>query len=127
MAVNQHIQELAIDIGLSKQQQECLQCLWDNRNEMNLITLSAVNESSTGAGKDLKAGFVYRGGFVRLTKLIAKVTGRKTSPITHGVIVDEDTDEPGFVLLDSFYSRLTPKKSRLRAKTFQAVQTYMEL
>lgn len=127
MAVNQHIQALAVDLGLSIHKQECLQCLWDNRNEMSLITLSVANTPSSNATTNFKAGFVYRGGFVRLTNLMAEITGRQIDNITKGVIVNESAEDQGFVLLESFYSRLVPKKSNLRAKSFQAVHYYMNL
>lgn len=127
MAVNQHIQALAVELGLSMHKQECLQHLWDNRNEMSLITLSVANMSSSNTTRHFKAGFVYRGSFVRLTNLIAEVTGRQIDDITQGIIVNESAEDQGFVLLEDFYSRLVPKKSNLRAKDFQAVQYYMKL
>ena len=127
MAVNQHIQALAVELGLSIHKQECLQCLWDNRNEMSLITLSVANTPSSNTTTHFKAGFVYRGSFVRLTNLMTEVTGRQIDDITQGIIVNESAEDQGFVLLEDFYSRLVPKKSNLRAKDLQAVQHYMSL
>lgn len=127
MAVNKHIQALAAELDLGEYDQDRLQCLWDNRNKMNFIILSVAHVSGSGMSRDFKAGFIYRGEFVRLTHLIAEVTDSKVSQKTNGVSIGGCGMDMGFALLDRFYSRLIPSNSKVRAHELLAVQYYINL
>ena len=124
MSVNKHIQALCSDRGLGSYHQEILQYLWDNRNKSRLITLSIVHVSSSGMSRDIKGGFVHKGAFVDITRLIGNITESKISKKTDGVKIGGCGMDMGFALLDNFYGALIPSNSKVMPYQLKAVQYY---
>lgn len=125
MKINKHITELGVKTGYdsdwAKQQ---LQYMWNNRKKPQLFIASVASVSSNGMNRKIKLGMVYNGSFVDVTRLVAEVTENKFDQKHYAVSVSGCGMDMIFSLLESLFSRLSPKKSGANAYRLSAVQSY---
>ena len=126
MKINKNITELAVNTGYEGDWgQEMLQYMWNNRNKAQLFIASVASVSRNGMNRKIKLGMVYKGSFVDVTHLVAKVTENKFDQDHCAVSVSGCGMDMIFYLLKNLFSRLSAKKGRTQAYRFNAVQSYV--
>ena len=124
MKVNKHIQALAKEHELGDYYMNMMQALWNGRHKSGFVTTCLMNVSKSGMSRTFKVGFVYKGEFVDISFLVAKLTGNKWDRDNGTVRVEGCGMDMAFALVNELYCCLAPSNSKGSASALNAAQRY---